>query len=366
MPIELGIYKVSGEITEKIQFTSLDKESKLEKILVKDISILSNEYLLIGKQVKTKYGKVIDLLAIGEDGNLTIIELKKDKTPRDVIAQSLDYATWVKELSHQEIKDLNKKHFNEADLETRFNDKFGISLPEELNQSHDILIVCSSLDVETERIILYLSDNYGVPINAAYFQYFKVNDLEYLTRNFLIDPHRIEEQTNSNKYKQKLEEWNGKDFVVNIGADSQGNDCWSVCKEYGIVSAGGGRWYTNSLKKLDIGHRVFAMIPKEGYVGVGLVESSAVPAKEFKFTNKNGIEVNVADVPCDRYTRNLEDLETCEYVVKVKWQKTIPNDKNPFWTSGLSANQNSAFKLRNKFTLDKLSEVFELDSLEEN
>lgn len=363
MPIELGIYNISGNQVEKVNFTSLDKESKLEMILYKDITILSDKYLLIGKQVYTKYGKIIDLLAIGVDGNLTIIELKKDRTPRDVVAQAIDYATWVKELSYKDIKELSEKNYSEVKFEERFAVKYGINVPEEINQKHDILIVCSSLDLETERIINYLSENYGVPINAAYFQYFKVKDLEYITRNFLIDPHKIEEQANTIKNKQKSEEWNGKDFVVNIGSDSSGKDCWAVCKEYGIVSAGGGRWYTNSLKNLDIGHRVFAMIPKEGYVGVGIVEAKAVPASEFKFMANDGIEVKVENIPCDRYFRNIEDPETCEYVVKVKWQKII--DK-PFWISGLSANQNSAFKLRNKFTLDKLSEVFKLDSLEEN
>ena len=37
----------------------------------------------------------IDLLAIDADGNLHVLELKRDKTPRDVVAQVLDYGSWV-------------------------------------------------------------------------------------------------------------------------------------------------------------------------------------------------------------------------------------------------------------------------------
>ena len=37
----------------------------------------------IGWQVRTSFGGIIDLLAINPDGSLVLIELKRDKTPRD-------------------------------------------------------------------------------------------------------------------------------------------------------------------------------------------------------------------------------------------------------------------------------------------
>jgi RecB family endonuclease NucS len=49
--------------------------------------------LIIGRQVATSSGKVIDLLAADADGVLHVLELKKDKTPREVVAQVLDYGS---------------------------------------------------------------------------------------------------------------------------------------------------------------------------------------------------------------------------------------------------------------------------------
>ncbi|MEM2292473.1 MAG: hypothetical protein QXX41_04285 [Nitrososphaerota archaeon] len=53
--------------------------------------MISDDLLVIGRQVKTAFEKYIDLLCIKRDGDLVIVELKKDKAPREVIAQILEY-----------------------------------------------------------------------------------------------------------------------------------------------------------------------------------------------------------------------------------------------------------------------------------
>ena len=49
--------------------------------------------LLVGRQVPTDFGNYIDLLAVDDEGALHILEFKRDKTPRDVVAQLLDSGT---------------------------------------------------------------------------------------------------------------------------------------------------------------------------------------------------------------------------------------------------------------------------------
>ncbi len=61
-------------------------------------------------RVQTSYGHKIDILAMNGNGELVIIELKRGKTYREVVAQGIDYATWVKNLTYDEINTiLNKK-----------------------------------------------------------------------------------------------------------------------------------------------------------------------------------------------------------------------------------------------------------------
>ena len=98
------------------------------------------------------FGGRIDILAIDADGNLTVIELKRDQTPREVVAQLLDYASWVRHLSSEAIAEIF------VDYQQRFLDEetpegIGVALrqefnyvPDELNVAHRLLIFAGELD----------------------------------------------------------------------------------------------------------------------------------------------------------------------------------------------------------------------------
>lgn len=360
MPIEAAIWKVSGDAVSRIELSVIDTEQRLEGILHQDISILGDDYLVLGRQVRTTFGKIVDLLAINETGKLTVIELKKDRTPREVVAQVIDYASWVATLSYRDISEIFKEK-NTVEFEEAFAERFGTPPPEKLNQEHDMLIVCSELDNETERIINYLSDNYSVPVNAVFLRFFKDHDAEYLSRSWLIDPTEVEEKSTKATSQKKGEAWNGHDFVVNIDTNEDGTSTWEDSLKYGFVSAGGGKWYMHSLKQLSAGSRIFAMIPKKGYLGVANVKEECVPIKDFK-VGYEGRMVSIMEVPlkADFIKKRPDDLEKCEYLVRVEWIKTLPEDQ-AYWEKGLRANQNSAFKLKNAYTLNKLVEFFDLD-----
>lgn len=102
MPVQVNIWRL-GEKAERVGFSAFPDEGRLERILAEDISIIDPSLLLIGRQVETDYGKLIDLLAMDADGNLVVIEIKRDKTPRDVVAQLLDYGSWVRGLKDEDI-----------------------------------------------------------------------------------------------------------------------------------------------------------------------------------------------------------------------------------------------------------------------
>jgi RecB family endonuclease NucS len=76
---------------------------RLEKLLVHQLDVLGSELLPIGRQVVTPSGKRTDILAVDPAGDLYIIELKRDRTPREAIAQLLDYGSWAANLTHEDL-----------------------------------------------------------------------------------------------------------------------------------------------------------------------------------------------------------------------------------------------------------------------
>ena len=202
MPDQARIWEIkdSDELNE-IKPAKLNLEERIENWLENDISILSEDLLVIGRQVETDFGGVIDLLCFDNNGDLAIIELKRHKTPREITAQVMDYASWAKDLSNERITEIANKYFQEhSTLEDAFKSRFGGELPEILNESHNMLIVASEIDPSSERIIKYLSETYGVGINAATFQYFKdESDRELLARVFLIEPEQVEYKSKTKK-----------------------------------------------------------------------------------------------------------------------------------------------------------------------
>lgn len=151
MAEEVRIWQVNeaGALTE-IKRSKPDLETRIEKWISSDISFLSPDLLVIGEQVETGSGNFIDLLCIDGSGALVIVELKRDKTPREVTAQALDCASWVKDLGVEEIHGIAARYLKGNTLPGAFQSKFGTDLPEIINEHHAmgiILDICQPLAI---------------------------------------------------------------------------------------------------------------------------------------------------------------------------------------------------------------------------
>jgi hypothetical protein len=339
MPVRTAIWKVSGQ-PERLAESSLDNEHLLEDMIVAAPRLLSDEWMLSGRQEDTGFGGRIDLLAIAPDGSLVLIELKRDRTPREVVAQALDYASWVEKLRAEDIAAIYRRFAPSGNLAQDLRQRFGDGFDEEtLNQSHQIIIVAASLDDSTERIVAYLSER-DIPINVLCFQVFAHGDGQLLSRAWLIDPVRTQVSAAAAPDGPK-EPWNGE-FYCNYGHSETRS--WAEAVQYGFISAGGGPFYTRTLQLLGPGDRVWVKVPGRGFVGVGRVTGRAQPATAFKVGTPEG-DVPVLKVVKDgSYHRQyLDDPERMEYFVPVRWLQTVPLE-DALKGIGLFGNQNTVCK----------------------
>jgi hypothetical protein len=237
MPEEVRIWQVdkTGALTE-IERSKLAREARVEKWISSDISLLSPDLLIIGEQVVTASGNRIDLLCIDRCGNLVIVELKRDRTPREVTAQALDYASWVKELDAEDIDAIAAQYLEGETLGAAFQSKFDIELPEVINERHAMRVVASEIDDSTERIIRYLSETYGVDINAVRFQFFQAEDgRELFVRTFTVAPHVVEQNVRRTKRTGVPHRTTPEEFLGDL--DQNGKAVFEKLREFAQARA---------------------------------------------------------------------------------------------------------------------------------
>ncbi len=167
MPIELGVWRIDKN-AKPVEFRQLDLESRLEDILAQDVTIANSDWMVVARQVRTTFGGIVDLLALDSQGDLVIIELKRDRTPRDIVAQVLEYGAWAKDLKAEDIARLFDEYQKarpgeeRQSLDQAFAKRFHVkAMPDELNEKHELVIVASSLDPTTERVVTYLLNHHG-------------------------------------------------------------------------------------------------------------------------------------------------------------------------------------------------------------
>ncbi len=363
MPVQHAIWKV-GKRPEPLPNCKLPSEQLLESMIVEAPEILSPEWMVIGRQEPTGFGGRIDLLAIAPDSTLVLIEIKRDRTPREVVAQALDYASWVESLTSDKIVQIYHRFSGGGNLSDAFKRRFNANLDEDaINSSHQIIVVASELDDSTERIIGYLNAR-DLAINVAFFRVFQHGAEQLLSRAWLIDPGETQTNaTTTTRTKGEKVPWNGE-YYVSFGSGRHRS--WNDARKFGFVSAGGGAWYTRTLNLLSPGDRVWVNDPAHGYVGVGKVLEPTVPVKEFTVRTPSG-EVPALTVlqTADALKETADDPEKSECFVRVEWLDSVPIEK-AFWEVGLFGNQNTVCQPTTPkwpHTVERLKTVFNVPEL---
>lgn len=350
MAFSMKIWRVQEKDLHEVNRETLNNENRLKEWVIKDPAILGINLLLIGTEVRTASGKYLDLLAIDNEANLVVLELKRGMSPREVVAQTLDYASWVNHLSFDQI-DSVAKSFTGKSLSQAFEDYYGFSIPQTVNGNHSMVILTSELDDSSERIVEYLSEEYGVPINVLFFTFFKDPNGEFLGRAWLKDPEEMQERVQARKQAP----WSGF-YFVNVGESDGQHRNWDDCREYGFLSAGHGEKYGNAMKKLKVNDRVFAYMKGHGYVGFGTVTQMACMVRDF---TPDGFQKKLLDLPLKQQGLGefKNDPLLTEWVVGIKWEKTFDRNDAKWFKEGF-ANQNVVCLLRHEATVDFLRKGF--------
>ena len=181
------------------------EKDDLEQWIKSNPQILGDDIVLIGEQVSTNSGP-LDFLGIDNNGNMVIVELKRDRLPRDALAQAIDYASDVADWDIDRFREICKS-FTGQSLEDLLQEKFEDISVEDLsiNSAQRLLLVGTAVEESLGRMIEWLSDNYSVGINAVVLNYAKTSKGDSVLSRMVIIPEEVE--------KQKV---NKKKFIIEM------------------------------------------------------------------------------------------------------------------------------------------------------
>ena len=168
--------------------TDIELESHLESWLENSPWALVQEepILWIGRQTSANVEESTifpDLLGVDSEGNLVIVELKRSKAPREVVAQLLEYAAWAKELSDEEIHRITEAYFQTVEKERTLRDAFIEMFEDEmsaLNRKLRLFVVAEEIPSTVLRVCRFLRTSHDMDINCLAVSTFQTESGEVL------------------------------------------------------------------------------------------------------------------------------------------------------------------------------------------
>ena len=122
-----------------------------------------------------------DLLGVDYEGNLVIAELKRDRAPREVVAQLLEYAAWAKTLSDEDIHQIGDAYFQtHGEFQAAFCEEFDTDEVPPLNRSLRLFIVAQRIPDRILKVCQFLRDSHDMDINCIVVSTFETESGDVL------------------------------------------------------------------------------------------------------------------------------------------------------------------------------------------
>jgi hypothetical protein len=171
---QMAVWKVSESLS-RLEEGTLDLEKHLEDWIASEPDLLQNGLTIVGQQISLEAGP-LDMLGIDAQGRWVVLELKRGNVDRKTIAQVVDYAACISELSADELRSKVKPYL----------DRRGLTLDEILDQrgarssldpdQREVLltVVGTGQTPDLDRCVKYLTKKHSIPISVLLFQVFKL------------------------------------------------------------------------------------------------------------------------------------------------------------------------------------------------
>ena len=160
-----------------------------------------DKVLIIGRQVTTNLGGFVDLLGVDRAGNVVVIELKRDRTPRDTLTQALEYASFAEQLDAEQLEAVLQKYTSDeaANLTEHHRRHFELDAETAVafNKEQRIVIVGQKVTPEIRQTARYLCGK-GLQVTCVEFTFFETGDgKKLLTHEVVVGKEAVRAKVSS-------------------------------------------------------------------------------------------------------------------------------------------------------------------------
>lgn len=214
-------------------FEKIKQEADLEVLLENNPEYFfeGSKILIIGRQVTTNLNSFIDLFGIDKTGNTVVVELKRGKTPRETIAQLLEYASFVENLDYSQLNDIYQDYSGEESSLEDYHQQYFQSESDEnvsFNKSTRLIIVAQQVSKEIRQTALFLRKK-GIDIYCMEFKYFETKSGEkIISSDFAVGEEEFIRQKVQSASLPKVDE---KQFLSSL--DKNGLEVFQQIFEFG-------------------------------------------------------------------------------------------------------------------------------------
>jgi hypothetical protein len=340
------------EPLEEVSFKAagIRERKHLQEWIAKTPQTLGEDLLIIQKEFSgfSDTNERLDLLALDKKGNLVVIENKLDDTGRDVVWQSLKYASYCSSLNTKGIKDVFSEYLlkqgSDANaqqaLEEFFDDDEDFEEKLNIGNSQRIIVVAGEFRKEVTSTALWVL-NYGLRIQCFKVTPYKLGD------DYLLDFDQIIPLKEAEEYVIKVASKNREE----VGKQEELENRYSIRFNF----------WSQFLKEINKKNNLCANISpsKDSWIGIGLGKTgvglnlvvSRTYARAEVYINRGSAEENKRVF--DYLYKQKEQIEK-DFGGPLVWERMDDKvtSRIKYQLDGVSAYEGSDYPQMNKFLID--------------
>ena len=175
LSVDFALWSVAGTAApRRLTRSAPDSETNLETWIEQRPELIRDGLLVVARQVIFPTRERLDLLCIENQSRWVIVELKRDRMAREVVAQALDYVSLLQQMSASDLRERLTPHLEKLPVPDR---ELALNLLESETDDSDrevaVILAGVTADAALLRITEMLNRSYSVPISVIELRAFE-------------------------------------------------------------------------------------------------------------------------------------------------------------------------------------------------